>query len=243
MGPFLIRVVLPRIDSADEVEWQKLVALLNDARRSGAYLTEVLPYMLLCRPGDAESATKAITDDLYSDVEEAICAAAGAVQQWIHLSAAGRVTPPSASLLTGLIERVMFRRNPGLARCLAELAFLVAERPDAIDAQQAELLIASMVPWQRSTILDLKGTGNGEFAEAERPDLQTRVAMLAGALGLWHRRFARGTPEPAALAMWRDLCASSRLPEVRRAFGFMTGLDRKEREESANHSTACQGNT
>jgi len=241
MGPFLIRVVVPRIDISDEVEWQKLVALINEARTSGAYLTEVLPYMLLRRPGDAETAAKVITDDLYSDIKEAVCAAATAVRRWIHLSAEGRVPRPSGALLAGLVERVIFRHTPGIAWCLAELAFLTAERPDVLDAQQAALLTAGLVPWQRATILPFKDAVSGEFAEVERPDLQVRVAMLAGSLSLWHRRFAGKTPEPAALALWRDLCASSPLPEVRRAFGFARGPDRNGPDERADHSPTCQG--
>ena len=223
MGRFLTRVVVPRIDSADEVEWQRLVALLNEARGFGAYLTEVLPYMLLRRPADAETTAMMISDDLYSGVEEAVCAAAGAVRRWVHLSRTGRVPPPPGVPLARLIERVVFRRSPGLAACLRHLASLVAKIPDALDDEQAALLTASLVPWQHATALSLKDAPSGEFAEADRPDLQTSVAMLAGALSLRPRKLAPETAEPISIAAWRDLCASSSLPEVRRAFGCTAG--------------------
>jgi SIR2-like domain len=221
LSQFLIRVVIPRIDATDRDEWQNLVTLLREVRDVGVFPTQTLPYLLLHYRGDVETVAKTITDDLYSDSAEAVGAAANALRHWIHLSAAGRVPPPPPPTpLTALIERVIFRRNPGVGRCLAELAFLITEKPEVIDASQAALLAASLLAWQFATTLTTPNGESGEFDGAERPDLQVRAAMLAGALSARNSRLAGGAREPAALTLWRDLCATSCLPEVRRAFRF-----------------------
>jgi hypothetical protein len=214
-----MRVVLPRIDAADESEWRNVTELLEETRAVGVYCTEALPYLLLRRPGELTSVTNAIGNDLNSDIEDAVDAAAGALRQWFRLSAAGSIQPPPPPLLQAIVERVIFRRNPGVGRCLVELAFLIADMPAAIDASQFELLTASLVAWERATRLQTMDDDRiGEFHIAERPGLQVRVAMLARALMSRHARFGGASPMPAPLQLWRDLCSSSRLPEVRRAF-------------------------
>jgi hypothetical protein len=101
---------------------------------------------------------------------------------------------------------------------LAELTSIILERPGALSAQEAELLLTSLVPWQRSTILPLKQAVNSEFGELERPDLQARVGRLAAALGSWFGSMTPEATESAGVSLWRNVCKSSPLPEVRRAF-------------------------
>jgi len=174
---------------ADEDEWQQLVAWLQEVRGVGVFPTLALPYILLQRPAEAELIARTITADTNSDVDDAVSAAAEAIRHWIHLSAIGRVSTPPPSLMTTLIERVIFRRKAGISSCLGHLACLITERQAAITPTQAALLTASLVPWHYATILPVPAEGGGDFPEAERPDLRVSIASLAGALKIWYKMF------------------------------------------------------
>jgi hypothetical protein len=121
-------------------------------------------------------------------------------------------------MLMGLIERVIFRRKAGVTSCLRQLAHLVIERPEVITPPQAALVTACLAPWHYATVLPVPRETIGDFPEAERLDLRVLIGRLAGALKIWWMRSAPEEPEPPAVALWRDLCASDPLPEIRRAF-------------------------
>jgi hypothetical protein len=125
LGQFLARVVLPRMEWADENEWQQLLGWLQEIRGVGAFPTVALPYILLKRPAEAETVEGTITADLNSDEEDGVVAAAKAVRHWFHLSAMGRISAPAPSMITALIERVLFRRRAGAWACVKQLAYLV----------------------------------------------------------------------------------------------------------------------
>jgi tetratricopeptide (TPR) repeat protein len=224
LGQFLSRVVLPQMVSATDAEWLELLSWLEEIRAAGAFLTEALPYILLNRPSMADAAGATIASDLVGSVDGAVAAAAKAVRHWFHLSMAGRVPSLPSTLKAALIERVVFRRRPGIDACLWHLANLIAERPDAIAPAEAELLTASLLPWNDATLLPASERDSCGFPDDERPTLRVGVGRLAGALSIWHEKFPSGTPEPLGVALWRDACKSDCLPEVRRAFGFWETL-------------------
>jgi hypothetical protein len=219
LDKFLMRVVLPRIDAMDDREWRNVVELLEETRAVGIYCTEALPYVLLRRPGEFTFVTNSIRNDLYSDSEGSIDAGARALRQWLRLSAATAVQPAPPTLLQAIIERVVFRMSPGVGRCVVELALLIEEMPDVIDASQSQVLTTSLSAWERATrIQTVDDDWSGEFDISECPGLQARIGRLARALTSRHVRLHHEQPIPAQLQLWRDLCSSSPLPEVRRAF-------------------------
>ena len=225
LGQFLARIVLPRMEWADEQEWQLLLAWLQEVRSVGACATLALPYVLLHRPAEADSAARTILADMNSDVDEEVSAGAKAIRHWVHLSAIGRVPAPPPGLMTSLVEWVVFRRRPGINSCLAHMACLIVERPEAIAPSQAALLTTSLVPWHDVTILPVPGEGGGDFHESERPDLRVSLARLAGALKTWHAKASPEAPEPPTITLWRELCAKDPLPEIRRAFDFWDQIE------------------
>src|SRR5580658_4741944 len=87
-----------------------------------------------------------------------------------------------------LVQRVIFRRKPGVSACLGHLSYLVVEGQAPILHSQAELLTASLLPWERAIALPIPDDGGGDFLEAERPDMRARIANLAGALNLWYTK-------------------------------------------------------
>ncbi len=225
LGDFLARAVLPKMVWADESEWQQLLDWIQEMRGVSVFPTVALPYMLFQRPLEVETIGKTIIADLDSDVEDRVAAAAKAARHWTHLSVIHCVPAPPPSLLTALIERVMFRRKPGIHSCLWQLSCLIREQAETITSSQVSLLCASLTPWHQATILPVPDDGLGEFPEAERPDLRARVGDLAGALHIWHTKFAPEAPEPPAVLLWRNLCATDVLPEIRRAFDAGSQLE------------------
>jgi len=220
LGQFLARVVIPHMDGAPEGEWKQLLDWLREIRGVGAFPTLALPYVLLARPEQVQSVGETISDDLASEKEGAVAAAAIALRHWIHLSAIDRAPSPPSGLLVALIERIIFRRKPGIHSCIRQLAYLMTERNEAITLSQADLLNASLIPWHQATVLPVAKVGRGDIDEEERPAVQGTIAMLAGALRTWYGKSAPEQPETLGIALWRESSKSSCLPEVRRAFDF-----------------------
>ncbi len=181
-----------------------------------------LPYVLLLRPTESETVAETLAGDMNSDDGNAVAPGAEAIRHWAHLSAVKRTPTIPSSLLTILLERVAFRRTSGAESCLQQLACLIAERPQVITPSQASLLAACLEHWHRATILPIQGRETGDFEESRRPALRALVGTLAGALRTWHRKLSPQVPEPSSIEMWRKLCFSDVLPEVRRAFEDLT---------------------
>lgn len=218
LGLFLARAVLPKMEWADENDWQQLLEWLREVRSFGSFPTLALPYILLQRPAETETVIRTITDDINSDMEDAVASAAKAIRHWINLAAIDLVAAPPSSLMTALIERVIFRRKPGIITSLGQLVYLIIEKPGAITPSQAALLTASLVPWHHATILPVPVGEIGDFHEAERPDLRVLIGRMAGALNIWYTKCVHESPQPPSIMLWHDLCVSDPLPEIRRAF-------------------------
>jgi hypothetical protein len=218
LGEFLSRVVLPYMQEASQSEWQDVLLFMQEIRQCGFFPDVAMPYVLLHRPAEYEEASQTILSDLEGDVEDAVAAAAGATRHWIHLAASAGTPVPPADLLGTLIERVCFRRKTSITSCLWHLASLVAEKPDSITPIEAALLTSSLKPWDLATLLPMPESGEGDFVEAERPNLRVYIAKLAYALEKWHEHTNPGVPVPAEIEVWREACSRSPLPEIRRAW-------------------------
>jgi hypothetical protein len=225
MGEFLARVILPTMETANDDHRQQLNDWLREMRDVGAFPTIALPYVLVQCPSDAAAMGETILADLNSDDQGAVSAAARATRHWVHLAAIGRVPSPPARLVPTLIERVVFRRKTGIVSCLQQLSFLLVEKPEQINAQQAALISGSLVPWNNAIILPAEDEHGGDYPESKRPDLRVLVGRLAGSLALWYAKSIPGEPEPSPITLWRNLCGSDPLPEVRRAFDSLKFLE------------------
>ena len=218
LGQFLARAALPYAQWSDDGVWMELTSWLRELRGVDVFLSEALPYFLIHRPSEMESVSDTIAQDIDCDNDDRVAAGAKAIRHWIHLGAMARTPQPPPGLLTTLIERVIFRRKPGICACLGHLACLIVERPDAISPSQATLLGASLLPWHNSTRLPAIVDSASEFHEEERPGVRMQIAHLAGALRVWYVKMSPTATEPPSVQKWRDLCASDPLPEIRRAF-------------------------
>ncbi len=225
LGEFLSRAVLPHMEWAEEHDWQQLLEWLVEIRAYGVYPTVALPYVLLHRPDKVPEVEATIQTDISAEDEDTVEAAASAIRHWAHLSALPSAPALPAQLLTTLIERVAFRRKPGITACIAHISYLLVELPRLIHPDQVALLIGSLEPWYQAINLPMPEGENGDFYEAERPDLQVRIGGLAGALHEWYAQVTPHAPVPPALAIWKDRCAANPLPEVRRAFTDWRGRD------------------
>ncbi len=109
LGQFLSRIVLPKMETASEDEWQEVLAWLAELRTVEAFPTLALPYILLHRPVESASVEKTIAGDIGSDNQDAIAAAVEALRHWVHLSALKGAPEVPPNLITTLVERVAFR--------------------------------------------------------------------------------------------------------------------------------------
>ena len=218
VGMFLARAILPKMDSASEDEWNKVLAFLSGTRQRGVYLTTVLPYVLLHRSSEKEKIIQTILDDLSSDNEEAVKASARAVRHWIHLADARLLDDLPNSVVDKLIQRVVFRRLEGIQTCLNQLAALLIEKPDIFNSDQVHLVVASLTSWSHATCLPLSEERDADFSEEERPELRTLLGWLACALSIWLENNLPDQTEPEEISLLRESYKSDPLPEVRRAF-------------------------
>ena len=217
-GMFLARAILPKMDSASEDEWNRLLTFLSETRQRGVYLITVLPYVLLHRSSEKEKVIQTILDDLSSDNEKAVKASARAVRHWLHLADAGLLDNLPNAAVNKLILRVLFRRPAGIQICLEQLAILLIEKPDLFNPDQINLIVASLTPWDHATLLPPSEERSGGFPEEERPELRALLGMLASALSIWLKKKLPSQPEPTEISHLRESYKSDPLPEVRRAF-------------------------
>ena len=218
VGMFLARAILPKMDSASEDEWNKVLAFLSETQHRGVSLTTVLPYVLLHRSSEKERIIQTILDDLSSDNEEAVKAGARAVRHWIHLADARLLDDLPNSVVDKLIQRVVFRRPEGIQTCLNQLAALLIEKPDVFNSDQVNLVVASLTPWSHATRLPLSEEGDADFSEEERPELRVLLGWLASALSIWLENKFPDQTEPKKISLLRESYEADPLPEVRRAF-------------------------
>ena len=215
---FLLRSVLPMMETASEVEWAEILAFLQDTRDHGVYPTTAWPYVLIHRLSEAHKVGRIITEDLSSDVKDAIVAAAEALRHWIHLWGAGLSGRPPAEAIDALLHQVVFRRRIAAASCMRQLTLLLDEQPQSFDSRHVDMMISSVTPWIESIRLPVLNGNDGGFHEDERPALRVHLGRFAAALsGVLHIRYP-GRPEPKAINDLRDQFDSDPLPEVRRSF-------------------------
>ena len=218
LGRYLSRAVIPNVDWPNEAQWNEPEEWLREIRSFGAFATVALPYIISRRPERSAAAAATIFDDLDSENEAACASAANAIRHWIHLALINTAPNPPPDLLMKLVERIVFRRKPGVLSSLSELTYLIVDADEVITREHALLLIGSLMPWHYATVLPLPESEPCEFYEAERPELRTFIGRLAGALSIWWKQHVTDTAEPKPLAFWRDTCASDPLSEIRRAF-------------------------
>ena len=84
-GLFLRQALLPKMETESDDEWNEITAFLRDSRDHGVFLTSAWPYVLIHHPEDGRKVEKMVIDDLASDVEDAVEAAARSVRHWVHL--------------------------------------------------------------------------------------------------------------------------------------------------------------
>lgn len=222
IGVLFAHAVLPTMNWATEDDWQELSNLFQSIREVGVFPTVALPYVLLHRSGETDSVEKTIAEDLRSDDEGAVAAAADAVYSWIRLAALKLVLPFPPHLVALLTARIIVRRKPGILPLLGRMTILFIEAPDELTALKNEmridLLVASLIPWRQATCLPASEETPGDFCEDERPALRAALAEFAFELQKWCERIDTEGIDLSPLELWRKSCTDDPLPEVRRAF-------------------------
>ena len=215
---FLARVILPRMETASEEQWCNILSFLTETRQDNTFLTPALPYLLLHRPGEFEMVKNAVLNDLSSPDEKAVASAAQAVTHWAYLSEETDITDVPPEAVNDLMTRVIFRQPEGILHCLTQLTTLILHKGHLFECSQILLISASLIPWNNATNIPASEDNHYGFPEHDRPLLRSLLGQLASALSNWWCNYCPDRPEPAGISIWRELCASDPLPEVRRSF-------------------------
>ena len=215
---FLARVVLPKMETANEDEWTTILSFLSETRQDKVFLTPTLPYILLHRPSEYDMVMKTIRDDLSSDDEKAVEAAAEAVSHWAYLGDETNVEHVPSDVFNDLIKRVVFRRREGVKTCLKQLTLILNKKRDLFSPDQVHLIVSSLTSWHQATRIPIPENDSGGFPEHEKPLLRALLGQLASALSTWLKIKLPDQPEPPDISTLRELYSSDPLPEVRRSF-------------------------
>jgi len=214
LGEFLSRCVLPVLEPNDDARWLEIDTWLNEVRQVGIYPSLALPYFLIRRPDLCGAITATLLEDLRSDIGDRCEAAARGLRHWANLFGSKHAPDVPPELIQTLVERVAFRKRPGILGCTSYLIDVIVEQPQMITANQRFLLVGSLMAWHDATTLSATDA-DGQFARAQRPELRVAIARMAGALS----RLYRTEPTmPVSIGFWRDASANDPLPEVRRAY-------------------------
>ncbi len=220
---FLVRAIIPNLESEREEEWRALLDLISEARSHHVFLTMCLPYVLVKRPEQIIEFESEIQVGLSLGSKAEVEACALAVRHWVHLSSLEFIG--KSNLLVSLINRVVFRVPEGVSACILQVSWLLVEMPEAFSWDLIQYMIASLVPWHGAVQLPLSKDDAGGFSEYERPDLRAFLGRLAGALSKWIALMKPEIDEPEGIKMWRTTCDEDPLPEVHRSFLFWDRLD------------------
>ena len=215
---FLARVVLPKMDAADEDKWTTILSFLSETRQDKVFLTPALPYILLHRRDERDMVLETIHTDLLSEHEKAVEAAAKAVCHWAFLDKETLTEPVPPKAINALINRIVFRRPEGIKTCLSQLTLIINNTPNLLCLNQVNLVVSSLTPWLQATQIPVPENDSNYFAEHERPMLRSLLGQLASALSNWLKNKYPQQPEPPEIPKLRDLFKSDPLPEVRRSF-------------------------
>jgi hypothetical protein len=226
IGNFLARAILPNKGAVTEDDFNAVFAFLDETRKFDIFLTMTLPYTLINKPEESDRITKTITNDLLLGCEQAVVAASEAVYHWCCLASEKLVENPPKTVLDHLVKRVIYRQKKGVINCLDYLIQILSKQPKQMCLVQVSLIVSSLNPW-RITLTSALDNG-GEFSTEECPDLLTVLGILASTLSIWLKENNPTTSEPTEIIAWRELCQSSPLPEVRRAFDVLSNLTRSD---------------
>jgi hypothetical protein len=218
----LARVVLPNMESADEVDRHTARRLVLEIDEAGGPASMAMPALLYVAPEDAEEIAAKIKARInYNDVSE-IRAAAFGISLWLEYASADDIPAPPEELLDALISRIISRRQEAMDTVLITLGATLQKTSEFFD----ETRLANL-----SSALDhlLEDTKLPDYKNREREDrlgsaipveLRPRRRQLAARLAhRLHQEFAhRSIDAPDVLERWRKACSEDPLPEVRRAW-------------------------
>lgn len=218
LDDFFRLVVLPYVHWTEMVAWKQFFEWLKELRSLGIYMTSCYPYILLQQPGETDRCASEILLDLNSNLDDPVAAAAESIRYWAHLATNGRIPAVDPKLIDNFVQRIALRRGERIEYCLSVFVHLLDEKPELFTLEQISLLVSSLDPWNRSTVLSTVPISDDGFPPARRPALRSRIAGLAGALKRWLIKMAPTVCIPEQIVSWELSCSKDPLPEVRRSF-------------------------
>ncbi|WP_084596150.1 SIR2 family NAD-dependent protein deacylase [Pseudomonas massiliensis] len=216
IGDFVARLVGTNADTLPVTFVQRVIDWVLSLRKYEIFADTALSALYFHSSSSQETIKTLILEDITSCDELKVLGAADAIQ-YLYAIAHTQSRPVDSDLLLQLVYRVAFRSEVGLTKVIERTMLLVAQFPSAFDENTILMICNSLIYWSEAVSLPVEDGSHG-FHKLTRPDLQTGIATLAGALSAWLSHNPGTLKQHTAIKHWREQCANSCLPEVKRAF-------------------------
>lgn len=218
----LARIVLSRRDLELDSAQSELQRLRHEAEVHGFPLLLSLPgWSVVNDPTWSEDiAVETLRHALISREPERVSRSVDAMLLWLAYAQSEQLSPPSAKLIDELVNKVLTRRQPSLARSVSALTKVVSAFPQRLsNANIADLKSILAILLNETKLpnlfeIDAEQLDSDAIAFVDRPNLQVVASELAGAL--YNFFIQEGQHLPPVLTEWAEVIEKSVLPEVRK---------------------------
>lgn len=216
-------VILPRLATSEEEIKTLANKLLSELEQLGICVLSALPTTLFIDANAYDKVARKLRVNLNSMKEQEVRDAILGFCYWLIHSAKQSIPNPPADLLNELINRLVYRRQPGLNSALAQVSGLVRRLPDLFNESHQEALCVALEYLIKETELLNKQELEtiSDFTTVisvdDRPEYRQLAAQLAYEL---YRLFSQRPDAelPQILARWKEICQNDPLPEVRKVW-------------------------
>lgn len=216
-------VILPRLaDSEDEIK-RLAKRLLSELEQLGMCVLPALPMTLFIDADTYDEIARKLRVNLNSMKEQEVHNAILGFYYWLIHSAKQRIPTPPVDIFNELVNRVAYRRQPGLKSALDMVLSLMKRLPELLNESQQEFLCVALEYLIEETELTNKqeletiSDFNTVISVSDRPEYRRLAAQLAYEL---YRLFSQRPDAklPQILARWKEICQNDPLPEVRKVW-------------------------
>ncbi len=220
--PLISYIILPRLENVDNEIKILAKKLLFEMEEYGFCVLSALPMILFIDITSYDEISRKIRAGLNSTKQEEVRDSIFGFFNWLVHSSRQNIPSPPNDFLIELINKVVYRRQPGLNSAIGQISIIIEKLPDILNENQIESLCIALeyliketeLPSRKETeeISKLQTT----IPVGDRPDYRELAAKLAYKLFI---NFTNRNKEiPQILIKWKDICQIDPLPEVRRVW-------------------------
>jgi len=214
-GIFVARMTAPNIDKFPAEFTEKVFDWIIELRSYNIFATNALSIFYNKAPDKQLKIKEIILSDINSLDSNKVIAAAKATLD-LHANPDNQELHTDKEMINTLIRKVGFRSEIATLELIQSTTYLFIKNSSFITQDNVSFICESLTDWASAT--DLKPPHISGFSVEVRPDLQAAIGTLAGTLSYWIQKNRGKYKKFPTLELWRDICETSCLPEVRRSF-------------------------